>query len=337
MTSPRNLISAGLLGGLMVLSGGALAQEHVLKFSVPAPPAEDAANTMFKRFAELVETGSGGKIDVQFFYGGQLGSIPSVIEGVAMGTVEMSIQLTGFLAALDPRYSVLDAPGLFKDEAHANRVFRDPEVRSMIAGFGTGTNTEVLMLFTAGELALASKNPIQGTADFNGKKVRTGGATPLVNLPLEKLGASPVSFSLGEVLPAIQTGVLDAGVANLPTFIGFKFADVAPNVTYLPGSVTAASALISRDFLDKIGPDLEAVVRKSAVEAFPPYDQMLAADKQRFEGIWKKFGGTINQFIEGEQQAYLKVVSQATEEILSANERLAQDYQVLRDAAERLK
>lgn len=331
------MLSASLLVSLMVMSDAALSQEYVLKFSVPAPPAEDAANTMFKQFAELVESRSGGKIDVQFYYGGQLGPIPSVIEGVAMGTVEMSIQLTGFLAALDPRYSVLDAPGLFEDEAHANRVFRDPQVRAMVSGFGTNTSTEVLMLFTAGELALASKNPIRGTADFKGIKVRTGGATPLVNLPLEKLGASPVSFSLGEVLPAIQTGVLDAGVANLQTFLGFKFADVAPHVTYLPGSVMAASALISRDFLDKIGPELAAVVKSSAADAFPVYDQMIPADKQRFEAIWQKAGGTINEFGKDEAQAYLQVVFQAADEIVSSNAQLADDYKILRDAAERLK
>lgn len=331
------LFSASLFAGLMAMSTAALAQQYVLKISIPAPPAEDATNTMFKRFAELVETGSDGKIDVQFYFGGQLGPIPSVIEGVAMGTVEMSIQLTGFLAALDPRYSVLDAPGLFEDEAHANRVFRDPEVKAMVSRFGASTNTEVLMLFTAGELALASRNPIRGAADLKGLKIRTGGATPLVNLPLEKLGASPVSFSLGEVLPAIQTGVLDGGVANLPTFIGFKFADVAPHVTYLPGSVMAASALISRDFLDTIGPDLEAVVKGAAVEAFPAYDQMIATDKQRFEGIWQNFGGTMNQFAEDEKQAYLKVVFQAADEILLTSPKLAEDYKVLRDAAARLK
>ena len=320
----------------LALSAGSLAaQDYTLKFAIPTPAAEDSVNAWIHGFEKLVEQKTQGRIDVQLFFGGQLGSIPTTIEGVAMGTVEAAFTLIGFLSSVDPRYQVLDASGLFQDEAHANRAFRDPEVRAMFAEFGQRSRTQLLAAFTNGQTALVSRQPIAGTGSFDGLKIRTGGATPLVNRPLEALGASPVSLSIGEVLPALQTGTIDAAVANTQVFVNFKYGDVADEAVYLPGNFLVVGAIISQDFLDRIGPELAEALQDAAAEALPRYDGMNAEDRAKFEGLWAEAGGTLRQFDPEERARYLEVTRAATEEVLDQNPQLRADYGVLADAARR--
>ena len=48
----------------------------------------------------------------------QLGQLPAVVEGVALGTIEVGSAANGFWVSLEPRFQVLDAPGLFDDVLH---------------------------------------------------------------------------------------------------------------------------------------------------------------------------------------------------------------------------
>lgn len=331
----KKIFAAGLLSLAPLVSGTANAQEFVLKFAIPTPPADDSVTAWIHGFEKAVEEKTSGQIDVQLFFGGQLGSIPATIEGVTMGTIEAAFTLVGFLSALDSRYQVLDATGLFETEAHANRAFRDPEVRAMFAEFGTQSRSELLGLFTNGQTAIASKQPITTTADLEGIKIRSGGASPLINKPLETLGASPVSFSLGEVLPALQTGTLDASIANLQVYVNFKYGDVANQVIYVPGSFLGVASIISKDFLDRIGPDLAAAVHEAATESLPLYDNQNASDREKYEGLWKTSGGTLNTFDDAEKQKYLDITRSATADVLADNEQLNADYGILADAAKR--
>lgn len=333
-----NLRAYALVGVLMattMVPSMSMAQEHVLKVSIASAPVDDAVFGWIHEFERRVEERTEGRIDVQLYYAGQLGSIPATIEGVAMGTVEVAFSLVGFLSAVDPRYQVLDASGLFDDEAHASRVFRDPEVRRMFSEFGLQSDTELFALFTNGQTALASRTPVSEVADFSGLKIRTGGATPLVNRPLENLGAAPVSLSLGEVLPSIQTGVLDGAIANLQVFTSFQYADVAGEATYLPGNFLVVSALISRDFLRRLGPELEAIVREEAENALAVYDEKSPSDRTAFEQAWIDSGGNLNTLSETESEFFLNATSAAVDEVLAQDPRLRADYEVLAEAAER--
>ncbi len=57
-----------------------------------------------------IEQRAGGRIKVEIYPANQLGQIPAVIEGVALGTIEVGGAASGFFASLEPRFQVLDAP-----------------------------------------------------------------------------------------------------------------------------------------------------------------------------------------------------------------------------------
>ena len=77
------------------------------------PTINDVTYEYFKRMKAGIEQRAGGKIKVDIYPANQLGQLPVVVEGVALGTIEAAASANGFWVSLEPRFQVLDAPGLF--------------------------------------------------------------------------------------------------------------------------------------------------------------------------------------------------------------------------------
>ena len=111
------------IAALIATVQSAPAQQFTLKIS--SPTVNDALQEWGRLFAEGVKARAGDKIKVEFYPASQLGQIPATVEGLAMGTIEVVGPASGFFIGLEPRFQVFDAPGLFNDMTHAQRVFAD--------------------------------------------------------------------------------------------------------------------------------------------------------------------------------------------------------------------
>lgn len=103
--------------------------------------------------------------------------------------------------------------------------------------FGTAKGVKSIALFANSPLWLLSHKPVRKVSDLSGQKVRTPGGAPLHLEPYRKMGASPLSLPLGEVLPAMQNRTIDGFIGGFVVFTAFKYYDVAKGLTELPASV----------------------------------------------------------------------------------------------------
>jgi len=322
-----------IAGILLAVAFSASAQQFTMKLS--SPTINDVSQEWMKAFKAGVESRSGGKIRVEIYPAGQLGPIPRTVEGVALGTIEMVLPATGFLAALEPRFVVFDAPGLFDSMQHAQRVFADPEIRKRLASFGATKGVEPLVTFAHGPLMLLAHRPIRGVADFKGQKIRVPGGAPMHIEPFRKLGASPVSIPLGEVMPAMQNHTIDGFIAGLTVFTSFKYYDVAKGLTRLPGSHLIAAGLVNRNFMKSLGPDLEAIVREESRKAESLFSGWGVEDVERGRKIWAQNGGENIEMAPAEALRYLAETTGVLPALLAASPQLKEDYEALVAAARR--
>jgi len=322
-----------IAGALLAVALSASAQQFTMKLS--SPTINDVSQEWMKAFKSGVESRSGGKIKVEIYPAGQLGPIPRTVEGVALGTIEMVLPATGFLAALEPRFVVFDAPGLVDSMQHAQRVFADPEIRKRLASFGATKGVEPLVTFAHGPLMLLAHRPIRGVADFKGQKIRVPGGAPMHIEPFRKLGASPVSIPLGEVMPAMQNHTIDGFIAGLTVFTSFKYYDVAKGLTRLPGSHLIAAGLVNRNFMKSLGPDLEAMVREESRKAGSLFSGWGVEDVERGRKIWAQNGGENIEMAPAEAQRYLAETTGVLPALLAASPQLKEDYEALVAAAQR--
>src|SRR3954454_7315520 len=146
----------------LALSASAQAQQFTMKLSTPT--INDVTIEWMNAFKAGVESRSGGKIKVEIYPANQLGPIPRTVEGVALGTIEMTTPATGFFVGLEPRFVVFDAPGLFDDMRHAQRVFADPDGRKLPAPSGASRGLAPLFTFAHGPLRLLPQKPVKAVA-----------------------------------------------------------------------------------------------------------------------------------------------------------------------------
>jgi TRAP-type transport system periplasmic protein len=332
----------GMIGRLAAVAVGAItasslalttagAQQFTMKLS--SPTINDVVHEYYKTLKTGVEARSGGRIKVEIYPANQLGQLPAVVEGVALGTIEVGSAANGFWVSLEPRFQVLDAPGLFDDVLHGYRILNDPAIRTRLATFGADKGIEILTPAIYSPLMLLSHKATRAVADFQGQKVRTQGGAPIQVEPLKKVGVLPVSLPLGEALPAMQNRTIDGMVAAAAPFVAFKYYDIAKPMTYLPATMFAAPVVANRAFMKSLGPQLEAIVREESRKAEVLFSDWNIADIKRAEETWKKNGGEIITLPPPEAKRYIDLVTPVATSLLSANPKVKEDYQALLAAA----
>jgi TRAP-type transport system periplasmic protein len=328
------------LGGLFAMTAAALlaagaAQAQQFTMKISSPTVNDVTGEYAKVLKAGLEARSGGRIKVEYYPGSQLGQIPATVDGVAMGTIEMSIPAVGFLIGIEPRFQVFDAPGLFDSMVHGEKVLTDPDMKKRFATFGADKGIEPLTVFINGPQMIVSHKAVHNAADFRGLKVRVPGAAPMYVEPFRKLGASPLSIPLGEVLPAMQNHTIDGAVAAIAVFTAFKYYDVAKPMTYLPGTYLVAAGIVNRAWMKSLGPDLEKMVREESAKAENVYSTWGVEDADRARDTWNKSGGEVITMSPADGKAYLEEVTSVMPPIMAANAKVKDDYDALLAAAKK--
>jgi TRAP-type C4-dicarboxylate transport system substrate-binding protein len=329
----RRLAITGMAAGALLTAVPAHAQQFTMKLSQPT--INDVTYEYFKRMKAGIEQRSAGKIKVDIYPSNQLGQLPAVVEGVALGTIEAAASANGFWISLEPRFQVLDAPGLFDSVSHGFKMLKDPDIRARLATWGSDKGVEILAPSLYSTLMLLSHKGIRTMADFQGQKIRTQGGAPIQVEPLKKVGVIPVSLPLGEALPAMQNRTIDGMVGAAAPYVAFKYYDIAKPMTYLPATLFAAPVVVNRRWLKSLGPELEAIVREESRKAEEVFGDWNINDIQSKEDIWKKNGGEVITMSPDESKRYIDAVSPVAASILSANPKVKEDYEALLAAAKR--
>ncbi|HCP76841.1 MAG: hypothetical protein CML16_14400 [Pusillimonas sp.] len=328
----KKLLTAVLAVGLGIAS--ATAQAFTLKVS--SPTNNDVILKWMETFKAGVEKKSNGEIEVEIYPANQLGQIPATVEGVVFGTIEVTAPASGFFVKLDPRFEVFDVPGLFSSFESAQRVLSDPAVLDRISQYGNDKGVTTIAAFPHGPLGLLTVDGVRKAADFEGKKIRVAGPSPLYVAPYEELNAAPVSMPLGEVLPAMQMRTVDGLLAGVPVYTTGKFYDVAKPLTILPESYLIVTAVASNLFLDQIGPELAAIVREEARTALPIANQWNTTAVNKAFEVWKENGGEVITLSAPEQKNYLNAVDTVMPAVFKANPALKAEIEALEAAQKRI-
>jgi len=203
-----------------------------MRCSHQLPPSHHIAQVI-DRWAEAVETESGGEIDVQIFGANSLVGAKENIVAVAKGDIECAYSVNFQWGKTLPIMNVTLAPFAFGDieiwkkwpESEAAAFLGDKllekGVRNVNWLFTTNTST-----FTHNDSFLVKPE------DFSGLKIR--GLTPTFDASLAALGAAPSAMPGSEVYQALATGVIDAGLTDVAAAVSRKYYEVQDHFTILP-------------------------------------------------------------------------------------------------------
>jgi TRAP-type transport system periplasmic protein len=222
-----------------------------------------ASSTVFK---VLVETETGGAVEVKIFPAGQIGNEREMTEGVKLGTLQMAM-VSGPLANYFKEAQVLDIPYLFSSYPVAWKVLDGWFGKEMAAECLKKTGMRVLSYGQIGFRNFTnSTRAIKSPADLKGMKIRVMESPVYINL-IKSMGASPTPIPWTETYTALQQKVAD-GQENPVTSIKFaKLYEVQKYLTMDGHTYGVDFMLINEKFFQTLPKDTQMIVKNAAVTA----------------------------------------------------------------------
>ncbi|MFZ1090427.1 MAG: TRAP transporter substrate-binding protein [Xanthobacteraceae bacterium] len=331
----QGLATAGTIVMAMTLTlatGRAQDKTYVMKFTLPT--LNDPSYQFTKSYAAAIERDSAGRIKTEIYPASQLGSIPRQIEGTQFGAIQCAVIPPEFFVGVDERFEVMAAPGLADSMEHAQRLAADPAVLKLMLGLGAAKGLHGVGLFMNAPSSLIAKAPIRHLADLKGKKIRIF-ASQFQTVALERLGATPVAMTLGDVLPAIQQGAIDGAVGGIVVFTPMHFQDAAKYVTETGQPTVFVIVEISRKWYDALPADLLKIVDTNAAQGATAINPQAIEIVNKARKGWTDTGGELISLPPEEQGAMMKTLSGVGAEVSKAKPALSEAYMIVTDAAQR--
>jgi len=306
MVSTKRCI--GFLIGLG-LSGLAAAQQPVVLRWGDVVAGGHPQVVMIDRVAAEVKAKTNGRVDIQGFPGGQMGSSRDMIEAVANGTQQLITEGAANFGAWIPSISVTEAPFIWRNPAHLIKAMNGPLLEKYNEQLIKARGMRILGAVYYGTRHLTtSDRAIKTVADAKGLKVRVP-ENDVFKAMAESWGAKPTPMNFNELYLALKTGTVDAQENPLPTIKSGKFNEVQKYIILTGHVLTPRLVVVNEAAWQKI----PAADRKIVEEALKTHmawaDDQIQKQETALIDEFKAAGVTILQpDVEAFRKATLAVV-----------------------------
>ena len=264
----RTLIATLAFAALSFSAVSAQAQEireRTFRFALqPAKGTSQVAGA--QKFAELVKAKSGGKMVVNVYEGGALGTDTASLSSMQGGTLDFSLMSVGTLAGHDKQFSVFDFPYLFNTEKEADAVLDGPVGKKLMAKLPDKGFIGLAYAELGFRHIHNSKRPIKTLADLQGLKLRVI-PVPIYLDFMNQEGANAVPLPYTELYSALETKAVD-GATNPFQNIEFSKMDEVNKYLSLSRHMYSAMFFIAgKKTWDKLNAAEQKVLMDAADEA----------------------------------------------------------------------
>lgn len=190
-------------------------------------PTSDPNHVTATGFAEKIAAATKGEYTVEVFPSAQLGGEVDAVEGMLLGTIDMTVPSAAVIANWVPEMNALNMPFAFRDWDHYTAVAQGPLLDRIIEA-AAEKNFRVLGALTSGARHIMTREPLASFEDLKGRKIRTV-QNPVHVATFNAFGANATAIAYTEVYSSLQTGVVDGADAANTNYFTEKFYEVAPN------------------------------------------------------------------------------------------------------------
>jgi TRAP-type C4-dicarboxylate transport system substrate-binding protein len=261
------LVAAGLLATTAVVPA---AHAQTLKIATLSP---DGSGWMTKMRAGATEikTRTGGRVELKFYTGGSMGTDRAVLNKIKIGQLHGGALTGGSLADAARDLQVYSLPLKFRsfDEVDYVRSRMDATLSKQLEEGGF-----VNFGFAEGGFAYAmSKNvPVSSVAALRKQRVWIPDNDHQSEVGMKVFQVSPVPLSLADVLPSLQTGIIDTVASSPIGAVALQWHTQVKYLTDLPLSYFIGTMAIDKKTFAKLAPADQAVVREVMTRVFRDID-----------------------------------------------------------------
>lgn len=184
-------------------------------------PVHEAMMFMAKRCNELSE----GKLTIEVYPSGQLGSEQQCVELVQIGSLAITKVSAAVMESFAEEYKVFGLPYIFRSKEHLFKVM-DGEIGKDLLLSTKDKWIRGLTYYDAGARSFYTiSKPITHPDDLQGMKIRVMRSVTAMEM-VKALGGSATPISWGELYTALQSGVVDGAENNPPSLYTSRHYEV---------------------------------------------------------------------------------------------------------------
>jgi tripartite ATP-independent transporter DctP family solute receptor len=298
------VLALGLLIGLFMLTTVGAESKPVtitMGYLGAVGSIEDIA---VKEIAKVAEKESKGKLKIQLYPAGQLGSFESQLSNIASGTQDSAWGDLSFLGNIVKDYQIMSMAYAFRDQNHLNKVLDSSIGKKMKQEL---LQKGLLLLSMHGNQlprTLVSKKSVKTPEDLKGIKMRVP-SWPISLKVWEALGTKPTMVNWGEVYLALSQNVVGAMECGFEWIYPGKFYEVAKYITLTNHVRGVRGLIINPAKYNNLSGNLKKAFYKAAIAGEKLYNKEVAASQDEHTKLMLKNGAVIQKV---DEQLFQKLV-----------------------------
>ncbi|MCT4648120.1 MAG: TRAP transporter substrate-binding protein [Carboxylicivirga sp.] len=272
----------------ILFSCGQTRENKVLKLAHGLDPTHPVHKGMMV-LAEKVKEKSEGKLQINIYPSGQLGSEQQCVELLQIGSLALTKVSTAVLESFTDNFQVLGLPYIFRSKEHSFHVL-DGEVGKSLLLSTERYKIRGLCFYDAGARSYYAINKsIESPADLKGMKIRVMKSQIAMDM-VKQMGGSPTPISWGELYTALQSGVVDGAENNPPSFYTSRHYEVCKNYSLNEHTRVPDVIIISSVVWNKLSDQEKKWLQEAADESVIAQREFWAQSEEESLRIVKEAG-----------------------------------------------
>jgi TRAP-type C4-dicarboxylate transport system substrate-binding protein len=216
----------------------------------------------FFKFFDIVKKNSNGRIQIKWVGGPEFIKVKDLPRAAAAGTVDVLHTAPGYLAGDVPEGAMCDYPLYRSFRTEADTYYELMKILTPL--YEKKLQIKPLAAIQISPHYLWTKKQVTKMKDLKGLKIRAhGGIEPFI---VRELGAGTITTPPTDVYAALERGIIDGAVRNIPAVNSFREYEVCHYAVNIPVTWTAGGAMISLRAWNKLPKDLQDVLWESGKE-----------------------------------------------------------------------
>jgi TRAP-type C4-dicarboxylate transport system substrate-binding protein len=271
--------------------GVAPAFSQVIKLGTVAPegsPWHEAMLEVAQKWKEL----SNGKVTLRIYAGGVAGDEKDMLRKIRIGQLHATALTSSTLLDVVPDIEAISFPMLVRTDGELDYLMEKlgPEFEARLARKGF----KVLTWSTTGWVHFFAKEPVITPDDMKKRKLFFWGSdTTYVEL-MKTWGFNPVPLAISDLLPSLQTGLVDSFPAPPAAALSFQWFALAPHMTDLRWQPLPGTTVVSMKQWARIPADLHPLLEDAARKVGTRLQKRIRKLEQEAIATMKNHGLTVH-------------------------------------------
>jgi TRAP-type C4-dicarboxylate transport system substrate-binding protein len=252
----KTFVCMGAAVAVLFVSG---ARVTTIKLATLAPNGSTWMNIMQEMVKELQDR-SEGQIRLRIYPGGVLGDEKDMVRRMRIGQLHSGAMTSVGLSLIQKESLVFQLPLMFENYEELDHA-RDNLLPEMEAAFEQ--NGFVFLGWgDVGPVYIFSKDPIRSRADLKRAKIWGWVDDRIAMALFKEAGITPIPLSVSEVLPSLQTGVVNAAPSTPLACVALQWFSTVKYMTDLPLSISIGATVLTKKQFERLDANGQTLLRE---------------------------------------------------------------------------